>query len=194
MTFNLLLTRIQTPIQIIALFICFFSAVSHAEMQIINDDKLGNINAKNGISLSGTLDLNSSGGPLWDYNRDANGDAVNCTDNNGKCGARFALNGSGVSGWFILDNIKGGFSFGESDSDPSATGLEISVQHNTTASDNGTEKDVVQFKLPTKVNYDNVSMTLATGSHEQDNTLQTNILTVEINGPVIMQGKLLVFP
>lgn len=181
-----------------AVFLCIISilliAAARAEMKPLDDQNLGQVNAQNGISLSGSFDLNSSGGPLWDYNRDGNGDATTCTANDGKCGARFALQTTAGGGWAIFDDWRGGFSFGESDADPDARGLEVSVQTNTSASDDGTSKDVLEFKLPSKVNYNNVNLTIATGSSPSDNTLQTNILSLEINGPVVLQGKLLVFP
>lgn len=181
-----------------SLLICIISILfitaAHAEMHPLNDQNLGHINAQNGISLSGSFDLNTSGGPKWDYDRDGDGNATNCTTNNGKCGARFALQTTDGGGWTIFDDIRGGFSFGESNSDPDARGLEVSVKTNTSASDNGTIKDVLEFKLPTKVHYDQVNFTLATGSSPSDNSLQTNILSLEIDGPVHLQGKLLVFP
>ena len=79
---------------------------ARAEMKPLDDNNLGQVNAQNGISLSGSFDLNSSGGPLWDYERDGNGDATVCTTNNEKCGARFALQTTDGGGWYIFDNIK----------------------------------------------------------------------------------------
>lgn len=170
------------------------SAVSLAEMQPLDDSNLGNVNAQNGISLSGSFDLNTSGGPKWDYNRDGNGDATTCTTNGGKCGARFALKATDSGGWFILDDIRGGFSFGETSSDPDAKGLEVAVKTNNTATNNGTSKDVLEFKLPSVVNYDNVNFTVATGASAEFNTQQTNIMSIQIDGRVVTEGKLLVFP
>lgn len=178
----------------ISILSLLFSGIALAEMQPLDDRNLGNVNAQNGISLSGSFDLNTSGGPKWDYNRDGSGNATTCTTNAGKCGARFALKASDAGGWFILDDIRGGFSFGESASDPNAKGLEVAVKTNNTATSNGTSKEVLEFGLPSVINYDNVNFTVATGASAELNTQQTNIMSIQINGPVVTEGKLLVFP
>jgi hypothetical protein len=162
-----------------------FCAAASAEMQAIDDNILAEVDAQNGLSLTGSFDLNTRGGPMWDYNRDGNGDATTCNTNNGKCGARFAMQTKSGGGWLILDDVRGAVSF---------EGLEVSVKTNTTATSNGSSKGVLELKLPSVLEYDNFNFTIASGGSASNNSLQTNFISLQVNGPIAMEGKLLVFP
>lgn len=179
------------------IFLVMLAGMSNAELKPVSDAELGNTDAQAGLSLSGSIDFNTYGGPLWDYNRDGNGNSVNCTVNSGKCGARIAVKATDSGGWFILDNVSGGFSFGPSSIDPNADGLTLRVANNNTATNNATQKTVLEVGLPSKTRYTNLNMTVAAGNNPQLSTgsgvQQTNLLSLRIHGDVVNKGKLLLF-
>lgn len=171
-----------------------FLSVSAIAMEPMSADDMGMVTGQGGVYLSGDLTINENGGPLnvdgpsaWQASCDtASADAV--------CGARIAVNtgdNAGSSGWFVLDNIRGRFSF---------EGLTLK----TRTIDSGFEgdgaafnSDVLEVGLPNSLEYESVSLTVANSSSARPtdaNFQQTDIFTLNINGQANLQGNLLVYP
>ena len=104
----------------------------YAEMVPLSEETLSALDGQSGLALSGSFDLNTAGGPLWDVERNPDGSVIldngeaKCSVNDGRCGARFTLQATEEGGWFVLDNLKGGIEFGESV--PGGQPLEIRVE------------------------------------------------------------------
>ncbi|WP_430461347.1 hypothetical protein ACQUQU_00795 [Thalassolituus sp. LLYu03] len=158
----------------------------------MSTDDLGSVSGQGGVYLSGDITINESGGPLnvdgpsyWQATCDSS-----TTDS--RCGARIAVNtGASGTGWFVLDNIRGRFSF---------EGLTLRTRHIDSGFDGDGalfNADVLEFGLPNGVDYENVSFTVANANSARPTDSgyqQTDIMTMEINGPVKLEGNLLVFP
>lgn len=166
-------------------------------LEPLAEEELQQVLGQGGVYLSGDITINENGGPLNDA-ADSSTPAVwqaNCTgaSSNKRCGARIAVNaGDGANtGWLVLDNIRGRFSF---------EGMTLK----TRAIDSGFEGDGVMFNndvleigLPNTVNYSQVSYTLANSSKARPTDVgfqQTDIFNVSVDGDVSLRGNLLLFP
>ena len=169
-------------------------------LEPLAEDELKNILGQGGVYLTGDITINETGGPLNNA-ADASTPAVwqkNCTtaSTDKRCGARIAVNaGDGVnSGWLVLDNIRGRFSF---------EGMTLRTR-TIDASDSGFSgdgasfnNDVLEIGLPNTVKYSNVSYTIANSSQARPTDAgfnQTDIFNVKIDGDVSLRGNLLLFP
>jgi hypothetical protein len=145
---------------------------------------MSNVSGQGGVYLSGEIAINENGGPIQ------NAYWGDCSDQK-KCGARLAFQTRDSGGWFVLDDIRGTFSF---------QGLTLKVR--TIDSGFGGDgalfnRDVLEIGLPDIVRFDDVRFTYATSSTARPTDAgfqQTDIYSVEMNGDVVMQGNVLVFP
>lgn len=159
----------------------------------LSEGELDSVSGQGGVYLTGDIAINDEGGPL-----NIDGPPVwqkSCTPASidKKCGARLAINaGDGSnSGWLVLDNIRGRFSF---------EGITL----RTRTVDSGFDgdgalfsSDVLEIGLPNTVNYSNVTFTLANSSAARptdSDFIQTDIFSARIDGDVTLKGNLLLFP
>lgn len=195
--------------------------VSHAELKSIDDTSMSDISGQGGVYLTGEFSINKDGGPLWTngtrdyYSLDGSGNLV--VDNSlnpdnpgspdacegGICGLRIAVKlNENSDGWYILDDLSGGFSF---------EGLEISTETLTTSFSETTHSDapiagggveVLQIKLPGTVAFNKFKFTYSVANNGEFGVplngstpfQQTDIFGVQIDGDLTLQGNLLLFP
>ncbi|ARU54761.1 hypothetical protein OLMES_0664 [Oleiphilus messinensis] len=175
------------------------STVASAELSMISEQEMSHVSGQGGIYLTGDISFNESGGPMEQVTA-ANGVEYyggDCSqDVQRRCGARLAYQTRQNGGWFVFDNIQGGFSF---------QGLTLRVRHiDSGFGGDGAafDRDVLEIGLPEFINFDNVRMTFATANAARPTDLsydgsafqQTDIISFEMDGNVTMQGNLLVFP
>lgn len=161
-------------------------------LEPLSGAELGKVTAQGGVYLTGDLTINDNGGPLnvdgptrWQRN---------CTPSStdARCGARLALNaGDENGGWFVLDNIRGRFSF---------EGLTL----RTRKIDSGFggdgasfNQDVLELGLPNRIEFEELKFTVANSNAARPTDSgfqQSNIFTVNVNGYSNQQGNLLLFP
>ncbi|WP_369600925.1 hypothetical protein AAIA72_14015 [Hahella sp. SMD15-11] len=169
----------------VGLILVFLASSSFAELRAVEESELDDVSGQGGIYLSGDITINENGGPLQ------NAYFGNCADSSKKCGARIAYQTRENGGWFVMDDIRGRFSF---------QGLTLRVRHiNSGFGGDGAkfDKDVLEIGLPDKVRFDDVRYTYATSSTARPTDpgfQQTNIYSVHMQGDVTMEGNLLVFP
>ncbi|MFP6850855.1 MAG: DUF6160 family protein [Pseudomonas sp.] len=183
---------------------------AYAEMQALDDATLSTLNGQGGVYLSGELSINKDGGVLWNTPASNNpstwtagqrscATAGASTPEN--CGMRIAIRAEAAGGWYVLDNLKGVFSF---------EGLTLRTRTiNSGFNGDGTafNQDVLEFGLPNEVKFkdgsfafgvanqggwQNKSLSAANGGNPSYQ--QTNIFSAKIDGSIRMQGNLLVFP
>jgi hypothetical protein len=194
-------------------------------LEPLGEEELHQVLGQGGVYLSGDITINEAGGPLNveidTSNPDVWQDSCNTSSTNVRCGARIAVNaGDGdSSGWLVLDNIRGRFSF-EGMTLTTRTinsGFDNNFDPTNTAHDpNDAEyekdgvafnRDVLEIGLPYTIKYSNVSFTLANSNfarptdtevNSQGQVIaefaQTDILSVKVDGDVSLRGNLLLFP
>jgi hypothetical protein len=172
-------------------------------LEPLGEEELQQVLGQGGVYLSGDITINEAGGPLNDMT-DASNPSVwqaSCATGSAekRCGARIAVNaGDGVnSGWLVLDNIRGRFSF---------EGMTLKTRTITSgfdddgsgASDGATfNGDVLEIGLPNTMKFSNVSYTLANSNQARPTDAgfnQTDIFNVKIDGDITLRGNLLLFP
>lgn len=181
-----------------------------AEMQALDDDTLSNMNGQGGVYLSGEFSINKDGGVLWSKPASNNpstwtagqrscATAGATTPEN--CGMRVAIRSEADGGWYVLDNLKGVFSF---------EGLTLRTRTiNSGFNGDGAafNQDVLEFGLPNEMKFkdgsfafgvanqggwQNKSLSVANGGNPSYQ--QTNIFSAKIDGTIRMQGNVLIFP
>ena len=181
-----------------------------AEMQALDDDTLSSMNGQGGVYLSGEFSINKDGGVLWSKPVSNNpstwtasqrscANAGATTPEN--CGMRVAIRSEAEGGWYVLDNLKGVFSF---------EGLTLRTRTiNSGFNGDGAafNQDVLEFGLPNEVKFkdgsfafgvanqggwQNKSPSVANGGNPSYQ--QTNIFSAKIDGTIRMQGNVLIFP
>lgn len=181
-----------------------------AEMQALDDDTLSSMNGQGGVYLSGEFSINKDGGVLWSKPVSNNpstwtagqrscANAGATTPEN--CGMRVAIRSEAEGGWYVLDNLKGVFSF---------EGLTLRTRTiNSGFNGDGAafNQDVLEFGLPNEVKFkdgsfafgvanqggwQNKSLSVANGGNPSYQ--QTNIFSAKIDGTIRMQGNVLIFP
>ena len=108
---------------------------------------------------------------------------------------RVAVRSGANAGWYVLDNLKGIFSF---------EGLTLDTRTLTSASG---EREVLALGLPNEIRFKdgNFSFGVASQGGWENKALsaanggdpsyqQTNIFSAKIDGSIRMQGSVLVFP
>lgn len=155
------------------------------ELDRLNDQDLSEVSGQGGIYLSGDISINELGGPI------ENSYFGRCDDPDKKCGARLAYRLKEGGGWMVLDDIQGNFAF---------EGLTLRVRSIDSGFGGDGEQfngDVMEIGLPDTVRFNDVRFKIA-GSNTPRPTdpgfQQTDIFAVEMQGEVIMEGNLLVFP
>lgn len=156
-----------------------------AELSLLGDEALSGISGQGGIYLSGDISINEMGGPV------ENSYFGRCDDPSKKCGARFAYRLKEGGGWMVLDEIRGNFAF---------EGLTLRVRNIDSGFSGDGEKfnqDVIELGLPNKVRFNDVRFKIAGSSTPRPTDpgfRQADIFSVEMQGEVVMEGNLLVFP
>lgn len=151
----------------------------------MEDGALSQVSGQGGIYLSGDVSINEMGGPI------ENAYFGRCGDSGKRCGARLAYQLKENGGWMVLDDIRGNFSF---------EGLTLRVREINSGFGGDGElfnRDVVEIGLPNTVRFNDVQFKIATSSTARPTDpgfQQTDLLSVEMQGEVIMEGNLLVFP
>ncbi|MCJ8170023.1 DUF6160 family protein [Atopomonas sediminilitoris] len=174
-----------------------------AEMQALDDEGLSQVEGQGGVYLSGEFSVNKNGGVLWSTPTTANqaqwtADQRSC-GRNGQievCGLRLGIRSEANGGWFVLDNIKGIFSF---------EGLTLRTRLiNSGFGGDGAafNQDVLELGLPNEMKFKNTTFSVAVanqGGWQNNKTYapsfqQTNIFSGQIDGTVRVQGNVLIFP
>jgi hypothetical protein len=196
-------------IKIITVIVSFASASITFSMEPLANKDLKEILGQGGVYLSGDITINENGGPLNNSLDISNPpvwqDSCTSASTNKRCGARIAVNtrDGANSGWLVLDNIRGRFSF-------EGMTLKTRTIDNVDSGFGGDgatfNGDVLEIGLPNTVSYSNVSFTLANSNFarptdsgvnllgENVTFKQTDILNVKIDGDVTLRGNLLLFP
>lgn len=161
------------------------STLAQAELAHLDDEVLSGVSGQGGIYLSGDVTINEMGGPIQNSYFGA------CDEPGKKCGARLAYRLKQDGGWFVLDDIRGSFAF---------EGLTLRVRHiDSGFGGDGAlfNRDVVELGLPNVVRYQDVQFKLAASSTARPTDpgfQQTDLLSIEMQGDVTLEGNLLVFP
>lgn len=156
-----------------------------AELSPISDRGLSEVSGQGGIYLSGDISINELGGPI------ENAYFGRCDNTEKKCGARFAYRLKENGGWMVLDDIRGNFAF---------EGLTLRIRKVDSGFGGDGEifdRDVVELGLPNAVRFNDVQFNMAGSSTARPTDpgfQQTDIFSVEMQGSVVMEGNLLVFP
>lgn len=166
-------------------------------LEPLGEHELQKVLGQGGVYLSGDITINDNGGPL-NNTADASNPSIwqkNCTTSSTdvRCGARIAVNaGDGAnSGWLVLDNIRGRFSF---------EGMTLKTRTIDSGFDgdgSSFNNDVLEIGLPNTMNFSNVSYTLANSSEARPTDAgfnQTDIFNVKVDGDITLRGNLLLFP
>lgn len=182
---------------ITTIFSLFILPITSYALEPLEEDEMQLVLGQGGVYLTGDIAINEAGGPL-NNTADSSNPGIwrkNCTTSNvdKRCGARLAVNaGDGAnSGWLVLDNIRGRFSF---------EGITLRTRNiDSGFSGDGAsfDRDVLEVGLPNTVKYIDVTFTLANSNAARPTDSgfrQTDILNVRINGDVTMKGNLLLFP
>lgn len=168
-------------------------AFSVSALEPLGEVDLSAVTAQGGVYLTGDITINDQGGPL---NVDGpNYWQTNCTPSSTdrRCGARLAVNsGDGAnSGWLVLDNIRGRFSF---------EGITLKTRRINSGFNGdgaGFDDDVLEIGLPNTVTYSDVTFTVANSNQARPTDpgfQQTDIFSARIDGDVTLRGNLLLFP
>ena len=193
----------------VLVLLAFLAGTAHAELQPLEDASLSAVNGQGGVYLTGEFSINKDGGPLWSTpatNDPATwtaGQRSCATKGSGtaeSCGLRLAIRAEQNGGWYVLDNLKGLFSF-------EGLTLRTRLVNDGFAGDGaGFNQDVLEFGLPSEVKFKDASFTYAVASKGEwrNNALgaadrdasfqQTNLFSAKIDGSIRMQGNVLVFP
>lgn len=175
-----------------------------ADMQPLDDVTLSEMSGQGGVYLSGEFSINKDGGVLWDtpatnnpaqWTSNQRSCALAGASSPESCGMRVAVRSGANAGWYVLDNLKGIFSF---------EGLTLDTRTLTSASG---EREVLALGLPNEIRFKdgNFSFGVASQGGWKNKALsaanggdpsyqQTNIFSAKIDGSIRMQGSVLVFP
>lgn len=166
-------------------FMALVPATAMAELDRLTDEALADVAGQGGVYLSGDISINENGGPI------DNSYYGKCEEGNKKCGARFAYRFKENGGWMVLDDIRGNFAF---------EGLTLrvrSVDSGFAGDGQEFDSDVIEIGLPNIVRYNDVRFKIAASNEARPtapNFQQTDIFSVQMQGDVIMEGNMLVFP
>ena len=180
------------------------SAYQTHSLEPLDNQALEEISGQGGMYLSGEFAINPEGGPLWstDANTLDEFGGLKQVRNCGteiepeECGMRFAVQledgvdsfGNITNSWFVVDNLKGGFSF---------EGLTLRTRYIAT-DENGDvfDKEVLEVGMPSSIRANNFTYAVAFSDSGEwtPETQQTEIMTIRQNGEFLLQGNLLLFP
>ena len=161
------------------------TAASHAELRALDDAGLAEVAGQGGIYLSGDISINEHGGPL------RNAKWGDCTESGKRCGARITVQTNKDGGWWVIDDLRGKFSF---------QGLTLRSRYIDSGFGGDGEnfdRDVIEVGLPDKVTLTDVHFSLGTSNAARPTDSgfkQTNLFQVQMQGDINLQGNLLIFP
>ncbi|AYC31709.1 hypothetical protein D3880_04590 [Pseudomonas cavernae] len=186
-------------------------ALVSAELQPLEDTTLSQLSGQGGVYLSGEFSINKDGGALW--GTPANNNPAQWTASQRSCasggsgaaaeacGMRLAIRSEANGGWYVLDNLKGIFSF---------EGLTLrtrTINSGFNGDGVGFNQDVLEFGLPSELRYKQGSFAFGVANQGgwrnnassaanggDPSYQQTNIYSAKIDGSIRMQGNVLVFP
>ncbi|WP_286717117.1 hypothetical protein [Thalassolituus sp. UBA2009] len=180
--------------RLLIIFASFMPTYGFA-LEPLSSEDLSAVSGQGGVYLSGDITINENGGPLNVDGPSDNGYSwqTSCTtaSTDKRCGGRIAVNSGAGGGWLVLDNIRGRFSF---------EGLTLRTRKiNSDFDGDGAafNSDVFEIGLPNNLNYEDASFTIANSNSARPTDasfMQTDIMTVNINGKANLQGNLLIFP
>jgi hypothetical protein len=181
-----------------------------AELRPLEDAALSEMNGQGGVYLSGEFSINKDGGVLWSTPASNNATTWSISERScatpgssapESCGMRVAIRSEATGGWYVLDNIKGIFSF---------EGLTLRtrfVNGGFGGDGAGFNQDVLEFGLPNEMKFKDGSYAFAVAnqggwrnraapvaSGGDPSFQQTTLFSAKIDGTVRMQGNVLVFP
>ncbi|UVE17013.1 hypothetical protein NVV93_15660 [Pseudomonas sp. LS44] len=185
--------------------------LAHAELQPLADESLSQMSGQGGVYLSGEFSINKDGGALWSTpasNNPAQWTASQRSCASGgtsaaveACGMRLAIRSEAAGGWYVLDNLKGIFSF---------EGLTLrtrTINSGFNGDGVGFNQEVLEFGLPNELRWKQGSFAfgvanqggwrnkaISAASGGDPSYQQTNIFSAQIDGSIRMQGNVLVFP
>ena len=158
----------------LGLALLFAAGAALAELQPLAENELQEISGQAGLSISASL------------NFAANPAQTRCP---GGCGTRVAIQPANSSGFIVLDNIQGTFSF---------EGLSFDI----VTIDSGYDGDGAAFNASamrlglTDASFNNARVTLAGSNSATSGGVgfqQTDLLTYQTNGDVRLRGNLYIF-
>jgi len=183
------------------LVLSYFISVSCFALEEMSDENLAHVTGQNGVTVSGELIINESGGPLGLGDTGNSGVWGTCDEVAGatadRCGARLAVQPSENGGWIAMDDMQGGIAF---------EGMTIRSRVIDSASDDfgGDESEVgidgmtvLEIGLPEKLTFDNFQYSIVTSSEGRptDVGYQQQVRAgIDFNGSINLRGNLLVFP
>lgn len=199
-------------------FLAVLAGTARAELQPLADASLSEVNGQGGVYLSGEFTINKTDGPLWkkpssitasSWAVDERSCETKGSTTTESCGMRLAIKAKegATSGWVVLDNIKGVFSF-------EGLTLRTRVISNANPIDvshfggdaTATGRDVLEFGLPNEVKFKGGSFAVAVANKGEwrnnasgaagglTSFQQTNLFSAKIDGTIRMQGNVLIFP
>lgn len=164
----------RLPSRLLAPLFLLAAATAHGEMRGLDDSEMADVSGQDGVSLS------------VNFNLAANTADTRCS---GGCGARLAIQPLNSTGYIVLDNIKGTFSF---------DGMSIDM----VTINNGFNGDGALFNRQamkiglTNASASNLQFTLGgsnQGKVSGSGLQQTNLLTYQATGAVKLTGNVYVF-
>tara|TARA_B100001250_G_scaffold413168_2_gene446424 strand:+ start:636 stop:1271 length:636 start_codon:yes stop_codon:yes gene_type:complete len=189
-----------------------------AELKPITDSDLVEISGQGGVYLSGEIAINKDGGPLWSATPGQLDDFGNekVVRNCGtaaepeECGLRFAVKlNSNSEGWYVLDDLSGGFSFEgltlRTENRPTAIDYDYTTDggQTYTPTEVAFDKEVVVIGLPGTVGFNNFKFTYAVANNGEWGQspdggvtpfVQTDLYGIRLDGDITLQGNLLLYP
>lgn len=182
--------------QLLAIILWGCMASAHAELSPLADEEIGQVTGAGGVYFSGELSINPEGGPLWQSSNPSGPMYRNCASStDGKCGLRLAIKPNATGGWYVIDNLRGTFSF---------EGLTLSVRK--IDSGFGVEgalfdQNVLSIGLPNEIRMSKVNFTVGVSSSGEwlsaasnPSFKQTDMFGIGIDGTVRMHGNVVIFP
>ncbi len=180
-----------------------------AQLHALSEDDMRTHAGQGGMYLTGEFSVNREGGVLWrtptsndpaTWAADQRSCAVAGASLAQSCGMRLAVRAQSNGGWYVLDNLKGTYSF-----------EGLTVRTRLVNSGFGTDgaafnRDVLEVGLPSEIAVSDGSTRLAianqdswrnniTGAAGADiGFRQTNLVSVVFSGTLSTQGNLLIFP
>lgn len=190
--------------------LCLLPWLAHGELQALDDATLSDMNGQGGVYLSGEFSINKEGGVLWstplsnvpaEWTTGQRSCATTGAVTAQACGVRVAIRSEAAGGWYVLDNLKGVFSF---------EGLTLrtrTIDSGFGGDGAGFDQDVLVLGLPNEVEFSEGSFAfgvanqggwrnnaLTTANGGDPGYQQTNVFSARIDGSIRMQGNVLIFP
>lgn len=170
----------------------------------ISDTELSNVNGQNGVSISGNLNFNETGGPLTatDTSNVWGSCAEKAAATVERCGTRLSaqLNkDTGLDGWVALDELSGELSFeGLTLRSREIDAVSDAANFGGDAAESGIDgMTVLEIGLPNQVTFKDFKYSIVTSNEGRPTDIgysQQTRIGIDFNGTVNMQGNLLVFP